>query len=120
MKKSIIATAVMAFLPAMAMADDLRVDSAVGGAIGGALGGVLGAEVGGREGAIAGSGIGAAVGTAVNTRDHDDGRRYDDRRYDDRKYRDRREYREVHHYYDDGRRNRSSFCPPGQAKKGRC
>ncbi len=113
-KRTTLAIAVMALLPAVSFADDLKVDSAIGGAIGGALGGVIGAEVGGRDGAIAGSGIGAAVGTAVNTRD------YDDRSYDDGKYRERREYREVHHYYDDRHRNRSSFCPPGQAKKGRC
>lgn len=111
MNKMTIAIATLALLPGFASADDLTIDSAIGGAIGGALGGALGAELGGREGAIVGSGIGAAVGTSVNTRDHDDGldRRYYDR--DDRRY---------HDGYRRERRNHSSFCPPGQAKKGRC
>ncbi|MFC6671759.1 hypothetical protein [Marinobacterium aestuariivivens] len=60
---------------------------------------------------MVGSGIGAAVGTSINTRDHrDDG--YREVRRDDRRY------REEHHHYHNS--NSNSFCPPGQAKKGRC
>ncbi|WP_240618395.1 hypothetical protein [Halomonas heilongjiangensis] len=41
-------------------------------------------------------------------------------RGDDRRYYDRHRHRRVerHYYYDD--RRRGGFCPPGQAKKGRC
>ncbi|KTG16210.1 MULTISPECIES: glycine zipper domain-containing protein [unclassified Guyparkeria] len=94
-------------LPATAaMGGDLHKDAAIGGAIGGALGGVVGAEVGGREGAIVGSGIGAAVGTGVSTRDHDD--------HGDYRYRERHRHEIQHNSHP------SRFCPPGQAKKGRC
>lgn len=89
--------------PAAWCDDDLTLDSAVGGAIGGAIGGAVGAELGGREGAVIGAGVGAATGTAINTRDH------------------------VEAGHHDGRApavlpgpGASRFCPPGQAKKGRC
>ena len=92
-------------LPATAaVAGDLHKDAAIGGAIGGALGGVVGAEVGGREGAIVGSGIGAAIGAGVNTREYDSHGGYHDRE---------RHRHEI-------RSHPSRFCPPGQAKKGRC
>ena len=93
-------------LPATAaVGGDLHRDAAIGAAIGGALGGVVGAEVGGREGAILGSGIGAAVGTGMTTRE-----------YDHRDYRQR----ERHRHEIRGHSQPSRFCPPGQAKKGRC
>lgn len=89
-------------------ADGLTRDAAIGGAIGGALGGAVGAELGGREGAIIGAGVGAAAGSAINTQDHAHRPRH-----------------EVYHYgapasppgvpFQGG-----GFCPPGQAKKGRC
>jgi hypothetical protein len=43
---------------------------------------------------------------------------------DKHRYRHRDRYVERHYYYHDGRRyydhRRGGFCPPGQAKKGRC
>ena len=93
-------------LPATAaVGGDLHRDAAIGGAIGGALGGVVGAELGGREGAILGSGIGAAVGTGMTTREYDHG-----------DYRHRERYRHETR----GHSHPSRFCPPVQAKKGRC
>lgn len=90
-----------------ANADSSTLDAAIGGGIGGAAGAAIGNEVAGREGAIIGSAVGAAVGTAINTggpvsvetpvnepRYQDDGPRRGHPRY--------------------------HFCPPGQAKKGRC
>lgn len=91
---------------AVAGDDNLVIDSAIGGAVGGAIGGAVGASVGGRDGAIIGSGVGAAVGTAVNTSD------YDDKDHGHCRY---THDNEVHHHY-----HGSGFCPPGQAKKGRC
>lgn len=91
-----------------AHADGLTRDAAIGGAIGGALGGAVGAELGGRQGAIVGAGVGAAAGTALNTQGDSSPPRYD-----------------AHHHgvptsppgvpFQGG-----GFCPPGQAKKGRC
>lgn len=82
--------------------DDLTIDSAIGGAVGGAIGGAVGAELGGRKGAIVGAGIGAATGTAINTRDHVE--------------------QDDHHHHETPQHPVSNghFCPPGQAKKGRC
>jgi hypothetical protein len=108
---------------APAFADDYSGRAAVGGAVGGALGAYLGAEVDGRTGAIVGGGLGAAAGTAIATDGYREPRRYRTYPYyrhdGDRYYRDRYRYdyrprlhnRHPHH----GR-----FCPPGQAKKGRC
>ncbi len=90
-----------------ALAETLTRDAAIGGAIGGALGGAVGAELGGRQGAIVGAGVGAAAGAALNTQDHvAPVQRHDV-------------------YYYDGRpagvpHQGGGFCPPGQAKKGRC
>ena len=97
----------LALAASLATAGDLTVDAAIGGAVGGAVGGAIGAEFGGREGAIVGAGIGAAAGTAINTRDHAEGG--DGERY----Y--RRHDHDAYHAPPQGR-----FCPPGQAKKGRC
>ena len=86
---------------------DLTVDAAIGGAIGGAVGGAIGAELGGRDGAIIGASVGAAAGTAINTTEYATPDRHRVHSY---------EYRAPrYHSPPQGR-----FCPPGQAKKGRC
>jgi outer membrane lipoprotein SlyB len=79
-----------------------NVEAAIGGGLGGAVGAVIGNEVGGRTGAVIGGGLGGAGGAAVFTRDDDH-------------HRDGRYYDSGHGY-----RGRGGFCPPGQAKKGRC
>ena len=105
MKNVLLSLSILVFIAISSGAtavDDLTIDSAIGGAVGGAIGGAVGAELGGREGAIVGAGVGAATGAAINTRDHAE---------------------------NDGHGNRGPgshppptgrFCPPGQAKKGRC
>lgn len=85
------------------MADNQSLDAALGGAIGGGLGAAVGNEVAGRNGAIVGGALGAATGAAVTTKD--------DRRYP-------RPYQPAYRSYPPGPPGR--FCPPGQAKKGRC
>ena len=57
---------------------------------------------------LLGGGVGAAAG-------------YDNER-DGRRVREGARYEERGDYYEDGRRRHrgSDFCPPGQAKKGRC
>ena len=103
MNKKLVVITLATLLSGPAFADDdLVIDSAVGGAIGGAVGGAVGAAVGGREGAIVGAGVGAAAGTAVNTSEYED---------NDHKSK----HIEVHDHHGSG-----NFCPPGQAKKGRC
>ncbi len=99
--------AVLLLASAPIVAEDLTVDAAIGGAVGGAIGGAVGAELGGREGAIVGAGVGAATGAAINTRDHaETGQQpHHDHSPDDHS-----------HAHPHG----STFCPPGQAKKGRC
>ena len=87
-------------------ADDLVKDAAIGGALGGALGGAVGAEVGGKNGAIVGAGVGAAAGAAIATNDNDD---HDDH---DNHHADAPEVVVAP--------ASQHFCPPGQAKKGRC
>jgi hypothetical protein len=62
--------------------------------------------VGGRDGAIIGGAIGGAAGAAVTTDDNAPHQRPAPKTY----YRN--EPRNNH--------NGSTFCPPGQAKKGRC
>ena len=89
-------------------AADLTKEAAIGGAIGGALGGAIGAEVGGREGAIIGAGVGAAAGVAIATDDQQSGPQ-------DRNPEPRRVEIEIRDESPKG-----GFCPPGQAKKGRC
>lgn len=88
-------------------------DAAIGGAVGGAVGAAVGNEVGGREGAIVGGAIGAATGTAITTKG--------DERHDGHYDHDDDHYRRVERDHDDDHHHHgSSFCPPGQAKKGRC
>ncbi len=89
-------------------AGSLTTDAAIGGAIGGALGGAVGAELGGRQGAIVGAGVGAAAGTAINTQGYSSP-----------------PHHEVYHYHGSPQPpgvpfQGGGFCPPGQAKKGRC
>ena len=95
---------------ATATADDSTLDAAIGGGLGGAAGAAIGNEVGGRDGAIAGAAIGAAVGTALNTDPP------------------KRRHTANHGHYTPrhgraparGGHPHPHFCPPGQAKKGRC
>ena len=84
-------------------ADSSTLDAAIGGGIGGAAGAAIGNEIGGRDGAILGGALGGAVGAAVTT---DDNPQY---KSTDKKT-----------YYKNEKHNGSQFCPPGQAKKGRC
>ncbi|MDN0084731.1 hypothetical protein QU487_18530 [Crenobacter sp. SG2305] len=85
----------------------------LGGALGGAAGAAVGESLGGRNGAVLGGALGGGVGAAIG---HDYGRTpsvgySEPRRYDHPRYYDD---------WDDGHRGRGYFCPPGQAKKGRC
>jgi uncharacterized protein YcfJ len=91
------------------VAGDLTLDAAIGGAVGGAVGGAIGAELGGRNGAIAGAGLGAAAGVTINTNDSDR-----------RTYRSSQDHLSSREYYIPNYSHSSRFCPPGQAKKGRC
>jgi len=86
---------------------DSTLDAAIGGGIGGAAGAAIGNEVGGRDGAIVGGALGGAIGAAVNT---DDESRHTNR------------YRKTNYESSQPRSGHSGshFCPPGQAKKGRC
>ena len=94
------------------LADSSTLDAAIGGGIGGAAGAAIGNEIGGRNAAIVGGALGAAVGTAVNTDDqHHHSGSHGQPDYNDVRYYDRREYDRPSGY---------RFCPPGQAKKGRC
>ena len=90
----------------VANAGSSTLDAAIGGGVGGAAGAAIGNEVGGREGAIAGSALGAAVGTAINTGGQIPSSSHYKTGYQDE------EPRHGHPHY--------HFCPPGQAKKGRC
>ena len=76
------------------------IDAALGGAVGGGLGALVGNEVGGRNGAIVGGALGGAAGAAVTTQDQH-----------------KRTYGYARPY---GPVPPGHFCPPGQAKKGRC
>lgn len=90
-----------------ALAGSSALDAAVGGGLGGATGALIGHELGGRDGAIIGGAVGGAAGTAVAT---------------DPKKRETRPARrtEVEYYRQPAAPYRGHFCPPGQAKKGRC
>lgn len=97
---------VLALMTIEANADSSTLDAAIGGGIGGAAGAAIGNEIGGRNGAIAGGALGGAVGAAYNT---DDAPGYRDEHSNTY-------YRSAPRYQHPG----SHFCPPGQAKKGRC
>ncbi len=97
---------VLTLLVVEANADSSTLDAAIGGGIGGAAGAAIGNEIGGRDGAIIGGALGGAVGVAVNTDE-------------------KPEYSSPHKktYYISAPLHEhpgSHFCPPGQAKKGRC
>jgi phage tail tape-measure protein len=94
---------VFSLMAAEVSADNSTLDAAIGGGIGGAAGAAIGNEVGGRDGAIIGGALGGAVGAAITT---DDSPQY--------KSADKKTY------YKNEKHNGSKFCPPGQAKKGRC
>ncbi len=94
---------VFSLMAAEVSADNSTLDAAIGGGIGGAAGAAIGNEVGGRDGAIIGGALGGAVGAAITT---DDSPQY--------KSADKKTY------YKNEKQNGSKFCPPGQAKKGRC
>jgi len=97
---------VFTLLAVEANADSSTLDAAIGGGIGGAAGAAIGNEVGGRDGAIIGGGLGGAIGAAVNTDD------------EPRRTTHRKTYYKTSHPSDGN--SGSGFCPPGQAKKGRC
>ena len=107
MKRSLILLAISISAATVAHAGNSTLDAAIGGGIGGAAGAAIGNEVGGREGAIAGSALGAAVGTAINT----GGQAPTGSSRNEAYYQDEEPRRGHPHY---------RFCPPGQAKKGRC
>ena len=110
---------VLAFVltSAPAIAGSSSWDAAIGGGIGGAAGAAIGNEIGGRDGAMIGGALGGAVGVALNTNEkrHDDSPRRntyvgnDDYLHEHRRH---HHHRHEHHH--------AHFCPPGQAKKGRC
>lgn len=91
-----------ALLAGTANAGNSTMDAAIGGGIGGAAGAAIGNEVGGREGAILGGALGGAVGAAVAT---------------DSEPRHAPPARQPQYYRP---APSGGFCPPGQAKKGRC
>jgi outer membrane lipoprotein SlyB len=98
----------LSLVAVQANADDSTLDAAIGGGIGGAAGAAVGNEVGGRDGAILGGALGAAVGVAVGT--------------------DAKKPSKVAPtkvvvpvpVYEYNSHPQGRFCPPGQAKKGRC
>lgn len=96
----------LALTTASVNADNSTLDAAIGGGIGGAAGAAIGNEIGGRDGAIIGGALGGAVGAAVNT----------DEKHDHGGSSKKATYRSEPQYM----RPASRFCPPGQAKKGRC
>ena len=104
--------AVLGLVTFEVIADSSTLDAAIGGGIGGAAGAAIGNEIGGRDAAIVGGALGAAAGTAINTRElHHHSESYGHPDFNDVRYYDRREYDRPSGY---------RFCPPGQAKKGRC
>jgi hypothetical protein len=104
------ASMALAFFSAPALADSENLEAVLGGAVGGGLGALIGNELGGRSGAIVGGALGAATGTAATTA----GPRHDHLGHG------YREPRPVGYYEPYRRGSYSSYCPPGQAKKGRC
>ena len=92
-----------ALFGAAANAGNSTVDAAIGGGLGGAAGAAIGNEVGGREGAILGGALGGAVGAAVSTDSEP-------------RHAPAPRQPEYHQRAPAGR----GFCPPGQAKTGRC
>ena len=107
-----------------ANADSSTLDAAIGGGIGGAAGAAIGNELGGRDGAIVGGALGGAIGAAVNT---DDKPRHTHKQRETHYVSDyphynysRYNYPRYRSVYPQHVHPHSRFCPPGQAKKGRC
>ena len=93
---------------AHASAGDSTLDAAIGGGLGGAAGAAIGNEVGGRDGAIIGGAIGGAAGAAVTTRPNSGSGGHAP------------QPSHTHHPASAPAYRSDGFCPPGQAKKGRC
>ena len=104
-----------------ANADSSTLDAAIGGGIGGAAGAAIGNEIGGRDGAIIGGALGGAVGAAVNTYEKPQQTSWQRETYYRNDY-PHYDYNYPHYrsVYPQHEHPRSRFCPPGQAKKGRC
>jgi len=107
---------VLAVATGPAVAHDYTDHAIIGGGLGGALGAYVGSEINGRGGAILGGALGAAAGVALAIPDYHEHRRVIVREvYPPRA----RQYERTERvYFHD--RPRGYFCPPGQAKKGRC
>ncbi|MCK2182839.1 hypothetical protein [Halomonas getboli] len=90
-----------------------------------------------RRGAVAGLALAVALlvsgcsytparidtGPLVEVGGYHDGHRHYERRHyrhHDDHYRDRRRHRRHHRDYREYRDHRGGFCPPGQARHGRC
>lgn len=101
--KGLICAVALGLCSSGAFADSSTWDAAIGGGLGGAAGAAIGNEIGGRDGAIIGGAIGGGVGAAVATDE--------DKHHEAWRHREHVEYRRQPAYH---------FCPPGQAKKGRC
>ena len=97
---------VLVLLVVEANAGNSTLDAAIGGGIGGAAGAAIGNEIGGRDGAIIGGALGGAVGVTVSTDEKPQYSSPHKKTY----------YRSTPQHKHPG----SHFCPPGQAKKGRC
>ena len=108
MKTGCFALALLVAAPPVS-ADSSTLDAAIGGGLGGAAGAAIGNEIGGRDGAIIGGALGGAVGTAIAT---------DDKRNSARM--PAPHYRPWAYPYPPYPYRQPGFCPPGQAKKGRC
>lgn len=130
--KTLVPAAVV-LITAPVLAADSSVEAAIGGAVGGGVGAYIGNEVGGNTGAVVGGAVGAATGAAIATDGNDRNRRYspppevyrapgyrygpDPYDYSPGYYSPPPSYRYERSY---GPRHPGTFCPPGQAKKGRC
>jgi uncharacterized protein YcfJ len=97
---------VFAIMVVDANADNSSIDAAIGGGIGGAAGAAIGNEIGGRDGAIIGGALGGAVGVSVYTDEKPQHNSTHAKTY----YRSTPQHKHPTYH----------FCPPGQAKKGRC
>ncbi len=119
MKRQILLALLSASLiSAPVAAGSLTGNSALGGALGGAIGAFVGSELGGTTGATLGGAIGGATGAAIATQG------YQQKKvvvYDSRPVAVAPYYAEGYEGYPRYRyRGSGYFCPPGQAKKGRC
>lgn len=97
---------------AQAMAGSDSANAAIGGAIGGGLGAYVGSEIGGQSGAVIGGAVGGATGAGIAT-SGSGGRVHSAPVAPAVRVAPPYEYRYAPPAP-------SHFCPPGQAKKGRC